>query len=442
MREFLRKTGFFRIEESISRLTAQAERMVEKAGTEEDCEKFEALPSYIDPAQSSAHHQALLTIDVGGTHSRVGLRTVSGSFLNWLQLINVFNEELKSDLPGASGLQRFAAEMARQSCVKLKQHGMDRSLISGLGIVWSNALENRVESGSIKGLVTQRRHYKKNEWFISDLKDGTEINAPFECAFREQGINIRVSLVGNDTPLTLKAADSADSGAVVSTGMNGTILKHFAVPPRGKLRRVVCNAEMGGRMIIPAEMRSSADLLDNDCPAQYIESLSAGKSLPQLFNSYIRVLAREGLHELAPLAAVLGPVSRFQAADLGALLTDPSRFAAEFNPAGLVTSEVANLLMELSRALLVRAARLSGIMAYATICNQLTEKNHFRIALESRLCREIPLYFQTMTEQLAALMPQGKQAELVLLEPLRPDGGSISVPMQGAAAALDNLLAG
>ena len=61
------------------------------------------------------------------------------------------------------------------------------------------------------------------------------------------------------------------------------------------------------------------------------------------------------------------------------------------------------------------------------------------VALDSRLAREIPLFWDIIRRTLKDLSPKGKEINLKLIDRMKVPGGAFSVPMLGATNALDSL---
>jgi hypothetical protein len=78
-------------------------------------------------------------------------------------------------------------------------------------------------------------------------------------------------------------------------------------------------------------------------------------------------------------------------------------------------------------------------MTYLSVVTQLRagEKKAL-ISLDSSMGRYFPSYFDTMKRCIARITPAGYEVETVLVHPIElPNGGDISVPLQGAALLLE-----
>ncbi len=444
LKKLLNQIGFYKYENSLEELRLIAMRMAHLAGRKTTRASFEALPSFIPSEHTKPKNGKTLLIDIGGTSTKVGLRTVKGGKEAWELLFEKNNNELRGKAGKGSTFERFVKKLA--IAIKSKSSGP-----ISLGLVWSNAVQNIQSVRGVSAIVTQREQYQKNEWFIKDLKDGDDLGRYFEEAFSAAGIDLTSLVISNDTVLTMKALPGAAAGVVASTGLNGSLVKTadelFA---NNDPTAIICNGEIGGRFLLPATVLSAADwVLDNSAKkrrrVENIELLVAGKFIPQLFAEHIVILAFLGFMPFKPIAKKLKALGlrrfqAFEARDLEQLVEgEGSTFLS--TRANLDIPETAiTALTELAHEIIVRAATLCALVCFSTISNQLNNADKFKIALDSRLAREIPLFFLTLSEKLNEMMPDNKKAELLLLKPLlTKKGAAISIPMQGAARALDSL---
>ena len=438
----LRDIGFYRAQEGLEQLKTRAAELVARAGNERYTDKLEALPSYLDAATATVQRNTALAIDIGGTSTKVGLRYLdkfSGK-LDWQLIFELPNDELKGNNGASSPLEFFAEGIAHRIVAAESGLAVQLPAIDAIGIVWSNAVESRATAQGITGLVTQREKYRKGEWFTKDVNNGDDIGAAFTAAFLKCGMRITALVVGNDTPLTMKALPGAHAGMVASTGMNGTIVKRLSqdAPPS------IFNTEMGNRFSVPAELLGRADFVDDNKAANTMEYLVAGLFLPRLFCQHILTLSDEGLPEFSALAAHLLSLGsarwlEYSAEDITWLMFKKDMFLKrhagrfQYQPACLRSLSI------LASELIARAAKMAAVEAYCTVLNQLSETRNLVIALDSRLARENKMFHDIMKRTLAALTPSSNKITLSLLKPYVVKNGSISVPMLGAAAALDNL---
>lgn len=405
------------------------------------------LPSQIgtEPGQHKASR--IILIDIGGSSTKVGVRQVGATNeVSWRILFELPNDKFDVGVSGDSSLSRFGRAVAERVVAELSESVKCDPLQApwGLGIVWSCAQSNSIVGGSdgiprsIRGVVADRENYSKGEWFNHDTKNGDPIADPFIEGFARSGLVISQYLVGNDTPLTMKAVADADAGMVASTGLNATMVDYSSGAP------IVCNAEIGVSFVMPEWALAEGDMIGVGVRARTVEQVVAGKFLPQIFAGHILAHGRRpngGLSKLAHHLEELGERAYefFNTEDVGILTHTPEQLlTSHAEHRGLLEGCLAEL-SEIAVALVGRSAFLASLVAYGSIYSQLGKKNELRIAFDSRLAREIPLFNSTIRSALASLMPQGKSAELILVDRVAVPGGVLSVPMQGAANALDSL---
>jgi hypothetical protein len=408
------------------------QQMALRAGGDSAAPKFRALSSGIPVPRAHQKMPALILIDIGGSSTKVGTRTVKDSE-SWKILMEEPNDSFKGrELEGGT-LKQFADAVAKKTDEALKAGSLS-SESWGLGIVWSNAMENPVVPGvGIDGIVSGREHYSKGEWFCKDVKNGDSVGRTFVDAFRQVGIKVSLLLVGNDTPLTMKAVASAASGMVASTGLNATIVKN------GKNGPIICNAEMGTTFKVDSSLVGESDFISPGTKASIIEHLVSGQNLPKLFVAHVMAESRR-VEALGALAEKLrGQEAKafemFSAPDLAMCLNAPQEFGKKFN---LSENEVKESQKVVAR-LITRAARLSALLAYASVVEQFDQHSSVEVALDSSLSRGIPLFWSELKNALNEITPAGKTITLTLVDRCQVPGGVLSVPMMGAANALDSL---
>lgn len=456
----LKEKNFFSAESNLKQIVEIGKKMSALAGNFTKEAKFEALPSLIPAQDANTQHEYALLIDIGGTSTKVGIRQVlSPGREHWRLLFELKNIELKEYEYSGNKFHAFCSLLAKRIRIYLDQAGFPREKLQACGIVWSNAIENKfyikpknlsseiaATEKCITGIVVQREFYGKGEWFIEDLKNGDDLGEIFEKSFADQGLNFISFLITNDTPLTMKSLTTADSGMVASTGLNGTLLKPLSDFVSGSAsEKVICNAEMGGRFVLDDRFFSLADFAGAQKKATTVEQITAGRFLPFVFVSHVIELGNDKLDNLKELAKHLTELGEkrffeFRARDLSLLLFDQVFFVARRTKKEYYSAEVLEILRELALQLILRSAKLCAVVALATISNQIEEKDDFLIALDSRLAREIPIFLETMEKTLKEITPAGKKINLNLVEPLAISNGKISVPMLGAARALDSLI--
>ncbi len=408
-----------------------------------ESDRFAQFASYIPAESVPPRHPAEILIDIGGTSTKVGVRRLLKGRKDpeWRVLFEDPNDDFNEKGRTGSGLQRFTAAVAERTKKALQSASIALTGGWGLGIVWSNAMLNRLVPGEgVHGQIANRHNYTKGEWFNADSKEGESVSQPFLEAFRRAGLQVATIAVANDTPFTMKALNGADAGMVASTGVNATLVSDL----QGSL--VISNAEMGTTCRMPKELLSEGDRLYPGVRCSVIEQQLSGKFLSQIFAGHILALVKAGVAELAPVASFLegkgeDAYLHFQTADLSFLTSKPEKFVEQHRELGALPAPTLKALQLLAQHLILRAAKLAGLMAFASIANQLSRKSSFVIALDSRLSREMPSFWEEMQQTLKRCMPPAKSATLTLIDRLPVPGGVLSVPMLGAAYALDSLYA-
>ncbi len=411
------------------------ESMAFRAGTDLPGPMFSAEPSSLPLTSSPVKRgTCILTVDVGGTHTKVGLREADAAGrIKWIGLLDVYNDNLNAGESPEPALVRMVHALDSRIEERLAERSIARESVRGVGVVWSNKVRSRLldpRSDGISGVagtvigVDDGVSYRKGEWFNTDLKDGDDIGEVLYSAFRDT-FPIEAFVISNDTVFTFKAIDGADAGIVASTGANGTIIPHADHGPPE-----LCNAESGGTFTIPIEMIAPADVLDND-PVK-LEDLVAGMGLGPRFTRHVRALARRET-ALAPCLE-----DEFDNVTMSLLLNRKYHDVFErHRPSRAWGRETLQALTALAEKFMRRAGVLAAALVYFSICNQLDEKDSFVISLDSSQARYNPLYRQTLESTLSELLGRrSKRAQVQLLEPI----GKISVPQMGAAQAVNDFL--
>jgi len=442
----LKNMGFYKLEEGLPALYALGASLARSAGDESKAPNFELLPSFLTAGHSSQIPQTnVLAIDIGGTSAKAGIRLIQedGS-VRWRYLFEEKNIVLKKDTESNNSFVNFASALAERVRLDLDNKEISCDNIQAVGIVWSNAIENfySPELG-IAGSVAAREQYSKGEWFIKDLKNGDDLAGPLLKAFRASGINIKNLIITNDTPFTLAACLGASAGVVASTGVNATLLKNGT--RNGVQGKIICNAEMGGRFPLDESFLSEGDMVADGGKANTIERLIGGAFIPAVFCGHLILLSdlsclKQAINELEKLGDKKW--SFFNTRDLSSLISDKKYFFERHPEYQEFPDECIHALEVLSTQILARAAKLLTAIVYASIANQIAEgETSFTISLDSRLAREVPLFWESFSKQLKKCIPDSIEVEVVLAVPIETPTGSISVPMQGAANAIDSLQA-
>ncbi len=408
---------------------------------------FEALPSYLSANKQRTSRSCILTIDIGGTSTKAAVKISNGASTEWRLLFENKNLEMLEVALKDNPFTAFCKMLGNQVERSLVTSGIPRDAVTGCGLVWSNAMENKPWIGTgISGLVTQIEEYTKGEWFTQALTNGRDLGIEIVESLRKRNIPIKSFLIANDTPLTMKALANADSGMVASTGLNATILKSEKELGLGTSdNQMICNSEIGGRFYLnDCNIRTVADCIDDQQKALTIEHLSVGNFLPKIFCQYILVLSEE-IAELKPLANSLMNMGadrwyEYRSRDLSLVNSDLEFFLNRRSDRRVYTTNVLNLLGTLATELLVRGAELCSVVAYGSIANLVGTKDCLNIALDSRLSREVPIFWNTLKVRVDSLASNiDQKIFLNLMTPLEVKTGKISVPMIGAANGVEEL---
>jgi len=448
VKEELRAIGFYKLLDGLPDLYAQAAHMAKHAGDSGTGPHFELLPSYLltekEPVDAKKN---VLAVDIGGTSTKAGVRLVSkDGAVSWRYLFEQKNTALRNTKTGLNSFAEFADTLAANIKQSLAAKDIDEKSIQDAGIIWSNAIKNhRAPNLGISGAVTAREHYNKGEWFIKDLKNGDDLAAPLLEAFKAAELNIKHLVITNDTPFTLSACKGAVAGVVASTGVNATLLM-TETGANSQKRQVICNAEMGGRFKLKESLLSEADLIADGRNADTIEYMIGGRFIPTVFCAHLIRLGQNGIDAFKKPVAILNDIGEdkwghFNTRDLSSLIYNQDYFLGRHPEYINFSKDCLDAMKVLAAEVLSRAARLLTTVVYGSIANQIAEgETTFKVSLDSRLAREVPLFWDAFKEQLAVCLPAPLKVEIVLAEPITTPTGSISVPMQGAANAMDSLI--
>ena len=448
LRKILDAIGMCTLERHYAEFVALGTEMADRAVSGEPGPAFAHDASCVSANSPPAKLRCrLLVIDVGGSHTKVGLaeRQASGD-QRWQTLLDRPNEDFDIGDAGVLPIERFTRALAQFIEDALPGPPGGRRQIGGVGVIWSNALRSvRLAEGpgptrGVSGLITgveTAKSYRKGEFFVKGLTDGYDIGRAFLATLADRGIVPRAFVVGNDTVFTLKACDNADGGMVASTGANATDVDQDGW---------IYNTEMGGLCPIPAEWLSEGDKIllaaRPEGSGVALEDLMAGKWLPRIFEGHVLALAEQGLPELQPLAEeirrhVAEGSDLFGGEDLTRLLQRRSTPVLEQLPGGVWNDRSRELARELLAALVARAGKLAAAMAYFSLLHRLATKDHVVLSLDSSQARFLPGYLDAMRQALDGLIGAGKRATVLLQNP----EGDITVPMKGLAATLAGELA-
>jgi len=430
--------GVHRVGESIDKIVSLGEQFVTNApnGTPPCCAWDAGSLSRRVSSKPSPAHQIIL-LDMGGTHTKVATKNSRGEWsLLFDHLNDWFEPRRDPSLPPLQGFFRVLVNELVSSLPSLQTDGLPLRV----GVIWSNQIKTkRFTTGSTTGVTGivhgyQSGGYRKGEWFLKGLHNGDDVGALLLAEFTHGGIAPEVMVLGNDTLFTLFAVPGAHAGVVMSSGGNCTL-----VGTSESDKDELFNSELGGMFMLPESMLSEGDkefAKSRGLSLISLEELSAGNWFP----SMVAANVIEGAHlpegkDLAPIAAALANESlTINNRSLCDLLIGSATIFASFPASSLET------LRSLTRSLVERAATLAGIMTYLSVVTQLRAgERKVRISLDSSMARYFPSYFDTMKRCIARITLPGHGVETVLVHPIElPNGGDISVPLQGAALLLES----
>lgn len=431
-----RALGIHRVTESMDTLVKLGEEIVSNAPIgKTPCCAWDAgsLSRRLPTKQPSPHHTVLL--DMGGTHTKVAAKTLNGE---WILLFDHLNDwfESKRDpsLPLLQGFFRTLVTELVAALPSLKSSGLPLRV----GVIWSNQIKTKRFSTETTSGVTGIVHgyqsggYRKGEWFLKGIRNGDDIGALLLAEFTHGGVTPEVMLLGNDTLFTLFAVPGAHAGVVMSSGGNCTLVGTSETD-----RDELYNSELGGMFMLPTATLSAGDLefaKGRNLEALSLEELSAGNWFPHMVTAHI--LTAEKLPEGATLKTIAEAIRQGDLAlnnrSLCDLISGECSLFAIFTPAERAS------LKELVVSLVERAANLAGILTYLSVASQLRSgERRAVVSLDSSMGRYFPEYFETMKRCVSRITPPDHSVEVNLVHPIElPNGGDISVPLQGAALAL------
>ena len=433
--------NFFEYNRVLPDLCRAAELMAASAGDTGAAEQFACYPSFIPAAPPQKRHACVLSFGIGSGSTRAAVRLAETEDRNrWQLLFQTRHHEFQPQLPGGPAFESFCSGIVKKAADALVSLGIHKKSVEACGVAWANPIENKpLENRGIGGAIAYHAQYRKGEWFLAGAKDGYDLGTPLLAALDRSGLRVKRFLICNNGPLIMKALTFAHGGMVASNGINGTLVKEV----QGS-HKIICNGELGARWKLPAAIVSRADLIDDRRVAENFESVCSTTFMPRLFSQYIVSLERAGCGQFIGLAKKLaelqgGRWSVFSMPDLTNLLYNKPGFLERHGSWCDHSPEAIQGLEDLARELIIRAAKLCAVLAYATICNQIKEQRGATVALDSSLARETPIFLSVLRDTLLEISPSRKNVELLLVEPLALPGGEITVPMLGSANALDTL---
>ena len=430
--------GIGRIEDSFNEFIAVGQEMAERAAKNLPGDRFAYDSSGISRRASEPTTEAsVLVVDVGGTHTKVGVCHFdpAGDAV-WTMLFDRNNEEFRP-LGGLSKekvpLSAFSLELARQIINATDGYKISPSDIKGLSVIWSNALIAKSLDDSERGvrgvtaLVTQYgegQAYRKGEWFNQGLHNGLDLGQTFLDEFANLGIQPEVFDIGNDTVFSLKALPGAHGGVVASSGANATLID---------AADIIRNSEMGAWFKIPPRFLSDADSKAGN--NLRLEDLVAGKGIGKILTAHLHLLKERGLGSVDP---ILRSLSRRQgnlsSKDMSTVLKGD---CLQCEVEGFFSPEAHQVLREYASAITRRAGFCVAAMIGLSLHGQKAGTDGFVVALDSAMARHIPGYMEAVQEgvrRVEQIVSAKIQVKLLCPE------GFVTVPMRGAANSVGDYL--
>lgn len=377
----------------------------------------------------------ILAIDVGGTRTKVCVRTGSSGDFSWLEVLERDNNHLKSEGVGR-GLERMTLKLSgliADSC-----RSLNIALeFDGVAVVWSNKLQCMPLTGATKGVGAKvfgsedGQAYRKGEWWNSDIRDGDDIGATFLKGLQSANIHCPILVIGNDTIFTAKALALAQAGVVSSTGANTTI-----VALNGN---TLLNSECGGAIELSADLlclKNHKALIPETTIPIKIEDLSAGKGLPLMFELLVSEALSQGATELKTVDDFLNkqPIT---AKDISGIVRGEGTEIFELNTHDPLTANTLESIRKIAEQLISNAGTMCAVLILISVVNQLESEESPLVALDSSQARFVPGYIEACSNFLDIWNARNKKN--VRFELLQPDG-KISVPLRGAANSIEEFL--
>ena len=398
--------------------------------------RFGNESSYLSTqVRSIKNSNTILAIDVGGTRTKVCIRTSANGNIDWLEILDLDNNQLKTE--GAlSGLSRMTLELGKQIAISCQSKEIALKF-DGISIVWSNKLECFPLIGELRGVGAKvfgsqsGQGYRKGEWWNSDIADGDSISDAFKTGLSASSIDCKILVVGNDTVFTAKALPNAHAGVVASTGANCTI-----VPPGSS---ILYNSECAAGIEPPASFlglkHETAKLPNSNFPIKF-EDLCAGKGLALLFQLYISEALMRGANQLTSIEQALekAPINAKEFASIAAgniTETLGGRITSKIDDTAIKSS------LEIAQQIVKNAGKMCAVLILISIANQLESLDEILVALDSSQARFVPGYKEAIDSFLSEW--NKKNNKKIRYELLAPQG-QISVPLRGAANAIEEFL--
>ncbi|MGI6679994.1 MAG: hypothetical protein ACOX3T_00635 [Bdellovibrionota bacterium] len=424
--KYLESVGFYNFNNSFDKLIVKAREMAKNTFKKEysgdNAFSNEESKIKIDKYSKASNIKGcILVIDIGGTHTKCAVfENEEPTFL-----FDEDNDWFKGkSLDYKLGLENFINTIAKNIKTKYKNY----SNISGLAIVWSNAIravnvENKDYTG-ISGVTigVNSCFYEKGEWFNDDLYDDYDLGEAFYNIFSKKGIKISTIIIANDTVFTLKALEFADAGVVISSGANATGIGDD---------NTIYNLESGAMFKLNRDELSLVDPFKDEFMLQY---LCAGKWQHIFLKEYIIAASKYGIKEFDNFAKDLEKNNFLVVQDMSSSLYGDFPYKEKYE-------EAKECFFKLCKALERRAALAGALLVYTSIANRVANRvdgeKYFKIALDSGVARHLPSFFKYLKEDLDKIIKNvdnnvdndvDKKVDIILLEPK----GHVTVPMFGA----------
>ncbi len=423
LQNFLEQKGFFRLQERLCEMIDTVTKMAKNTKDEKDENAFSHETSHLKPDKYSYPSRVsdnILVLDIGGTHTKVAYNK-NGETSIILDEDNNFFAAKSLGLYDLD-LENFIDVVAKETKARI---GVDCN-IEAIAIVWSNTIEAQpVMNEKYEGITGTTigvggDFYQKGEWFISGLTNGYDLGDAFHKIFDKNEIPVRTLLMANDTVFTLKALPNADSGVVISSGSNATML--------GK-DGTILNTEMGAMILLNDRYLSDIDLMEsqflNRYSAQYICS---GKWQNIFLRNYVVEAGKAGIQDLERIATDLAEGNFLRTEDISETLNGRFPYRDKY-------PEAEEAFLKICEALINRGALVGAILVYSSIVNELDELEdgkRVNIALDSAMARHMPGFFNGLKDNLKKIMHGEDKVNIVLLEPQN----GVPVPILGAVNAI------
>ncbi|MCO6430442.1 MAG: hypothetical protein J5J00_06225 [Deltaproteobacteria bacterium] len=391
---------------------------------------------------------AQLVVDIGSTKVHAAfLGGDPNAAVSWKPLFfsRMSNFSEPADGAATTRFESIVDQLTSMVETRMNHSNYSLSQLESIGIVWSNAIEGQPFNDRPKnvrgltGVVPEHRSdaYRKGEWFVQDLKPGTDIGKTFRSAFEDRGFKGRSFGIANDVVATQMSCFNAAGALVAAYGANCTEV----------VDRSVYVTELGAKLIIPEDYLSHGDYLlkadQHGGNKVALEDLIAGKGIPKIVEGHIVLLAEGGIKELEPISEILLRSHKkgstvLTGRDLHSIMSGRLSHISELELSNWLQGRTLESVKEVIHYVCDRAGALAGMMGYLALANQSASGRPLTLAVDSVLARNLPSYENAFKRVLRSFM-RG-QVSIVFGRPMYstlvdPDMGLISaeitVPMQG-----------